>query len=500
METRKRTMSTNDMNGTFVSVQPDRWYVNICDDLAVVELLKNKDVWLKPGMIYNVLSAFGPNVVSVNGKAWARHRKVTAPCFNERLSAVVWEESIRQARSMVSYWGSASPSSGVSHIENICEDTRALALNVLCYAGFGVQQDFATGMHSAASAPEGHEMSHRDALWIVMTNMFVVFLAAMMPSWVLRWCGNVWCVPKSMRKVVRAMVELEQHMREIMKEVRTNLRTEGREKSNLIATLLRSSEGNLKNGAAALTDEEILGNLFIFNIAGHDTTANTLSFALAALAVNLHVQDWVREELENVLQEDEKGVKKYEQTFPRLLRCQAVMNETLRRYGPVVTFLRESIVDTTIPLSTGATLDVPAGTKAELDLYAAHNSSAWATLEYPATIFAPQRWIQVDTETGEESLCQPKGTTFIPWATGPRACLATRFSQVEFVAVLSTVLRTHKLTPALRGKGGDVAIPKDEEERLAREAIHFAIRNAGCEGTTRSIRKKDMPLFALERI
>lgn len=54
METRKRTMSTNDMNGTFVSVQPDRWYVNICDDLAVVELLKNKDVWLKPGMIYSV--------------------------------------------------------------------------------------------------------------------------------------------------------------------------------------------------------------------------------------------------------------------------------------------------------------------------------------------------------------------------------------------------------------------------------------------------------------
>lgn len=46
------------MNGTFVSVQPQGWHVSLCDDLAVMEVLKQKDVWLKPEVLYSILHFF----------------------------------------------------------------------------------------------------------------------------------------------------------------------------------------------------------------------------------------------------------------------------------------------------------------------------------------------------------------------------------------------------------------------------------------------------------
>lgn len=59
--------------------------------------------------------------------------------------------------------------------------------------------------------------------------------------------------------------------------------------NNLMTQLIRASLGE-----DGLTETEIYGNIFVFNFAGHDTTAHTIAFTVYLLATAPHVQDWGR--------------------------------------------------------------------------------------------------------------------------------------------------------------------------------------------------------------
>lgn len=72
-----------------------------------------------------------------------------------------------------------------------------------------------------------------------------------------------------------------------------------------------------------LTVEKVIGNVFLINFAGHDTTANTLAFAIYLLASEPEVQQWLAEELDIVTYDDEN--RNYERLYPSLVRCRAVL-------------------------------------------------------------------------------------------------------------------------------------------------------------------------------
>lgn len=74
-----------------------------------------------------------------------------------------------------------------------------------------------------------------------------------------------------------------------------------------------------------LTVDEIFGNIFVINFAGHDTTANTLAFSMLLLAAHPEVQDWVAEELQEVITDGDSEKWDYSGLFSSLKRCQAVL-------------------------------------------------------------------------------------------------------------------------------------------------------------------------------
>ena len=100
---------------------------------------------------------------------------------------------------------------------------------------------------------------------------------------------------------------------------------------NLLTALVRASEEAKQSpkedlSGQGLTDDEIFGNIFIYNLAGHETTANTLAFAIVLLAAEPEWQEWIAEEITQVLGDESTPQSwKYEQSFPRLGRCLAVM-------------------------------------------------------------------------------------------------------------------------------------------------------------------------------
>ena len=125
---------------------------NIADDI----LARRKD-FIKRKSMFKPLELFGPNVDTLNGEAWQRHRRLTTPPFNERNSSLVWRESIVQANGMIKSW----ISKGRHGVVKTTGDTMTLALHVLAAAGFGKSYPFEGGV---AKLSGNHKLSYKDAL------------------------------------------------------------------------------------------------------------------------------------------------------------------------------------------------------------------------------------------------------------------------------------------------------------------------------------------------
>ncbi|KAF2676563.1 cytochrome P450 [Lentithecium fluviatile CBS 122367] len=452
-----------ELGESFVLVGVGRNYVHTSDEVAIEWVLGRRKEFPKP-RAYEGLDLFGKNVNTVNGQEWTRHRKLTAPCFNERVSSFVWSEAVRQSAAMLTTW-ITSPRHQVT---TMVDDTRIIALHVLYAAGFGTSHDFAGGKRVAAP---GHELSHRDALLTVLENILSAIFLSAAGGIVERWKG---LLGKRLRNVLLAIKEFKMYTDEAIAAERAILASGyGEAKHNLMSTLIRTSDQAKADGihsAVRLSDGEIKGNIFIFNLAGHDTTANTLGYAFALLACHAEVQDWVVEEIDSVFGEGETS---YEVAFPRLKRVLAVMYETLRLYGPVSTIPRAALPNTPLLLRNPAASStreilIPQNTDLALKILAMHTSPTHFT---NPTSWDPKRWIAsspaslaplklleeklLEEKLLEEKLLEEKlleQKAFLPWSTGPRVCPGMKMSQVEFVGVLATVLRSVRVAPAMKGE------------------------------------------------
>jgi len=189
-----------------------------------------------------------------------------------------------------------------------------LALHVLSGAGFGRKYEFG---QSVTDIPPGYTMSYRDALAMILTNLMVAILSRDLPI-------PDAITPKYMREMRTAMKEFTQYMEDMLQQERNAVHKNETQKVNLLSALVRALETS--EGRSSLSDHEIYGNLFVWNLAGHDTTANTLTYAISWLATDRKWQEWIGEEVKHVLGPDSKPEDwEYEKVFPRLKRCLALM-------------------------------------------------------------------------------------------------------------------------------------------------------------------------------
>ena len=224
------------------------------------------------------------------------------------------------------------------------------------------------------------------------------------------------------------------------------------------ATELFVQAGQASHGQEkpAISPAAVLGNIFIFIIAGHETNANTLLYALLLLACHPNHQKAVQQQLDRVLGDIPEHQWSYAADFPALLDgyVGAVMNETLRLYS-VLPFYPKSTKTSQSIILNDKSYTVPANTLCMVNTSATHrNSRYWSRPDkalgdgppYPVSAFDPSQWIQTNSK-GEANvtLRTPKAGTFLPFAEGPRACMGKRFAQAEFCATLATILKNHSV-------------------------------------------------------
>jgi cytochrome P450 len=437
----------------FFIVSPDVIQLMVADAGAAEDIFFRRKAFIKANSMYEVLNLFGRNVNTVNGDVWQRHRRITAPPFNERNSSLVWKESRRQSDDMLKTW-IAKGQEGVSRTD---KDFMTLTLHVLCRAGFGKSYAFDEGV---AAPAEGYTMSYRDALKAILENLLIVFTVASkkLPRWMLT--ANILLVQT-------AFAEFKRYMADMVEAERGSAKSS--DQDNLMSALFRASEAEAHSseGRNGLSDDEIFGNLFIYNLAGHDTTAMTAVYATVLFSTNTYWQSWVREEMVSVFgKERNVDENEYEKAFPQLKRCLAVMvscitlptrtdnayqtkYETLRLYGPVIYTPRYTGEESQTILIHGTEYTIPADVHVTINQAALHSlPENWGS---DSLVWRPDRWIVGASKgkLGEEELITPPPGTFVPWISGPRVCPGRKFAQVEFVSIMVSLFGRHSAKPAL---------------------------------------------------
>lgn len=231
----------------------------------------------------------------------------------------VWNESLKQTREMLQCWNY----SDVSGIPSVAKDTRTLSLNVLAATGFHRSYKFRSSSQSGTDEPGGY----RDALQTVLDNAIFLML---IPRQILKLP-----LPQSWARIGRAADGFKQYMMDMLDEETSLLRQGKSGTGSLMTSFVRALDTHQKEEAAlkgneglpskGLTVEEIFGNIFVINFAGHDTTANTLAFSMILLAANPEVQDWVAEEVRQVHSSSDSETWDYNELFSNLKRCRAVL-------------------------------------------------------------------------------------------------------------------------------------------------------------------------------
>ena len=212
-------------------------------------------------------------------------------------------------------------------------DTATIALHVLTSVGFGLSYPFHGGVRDI---PVGHSMTYKDALALCLRNIITFSIFS-------RKTLSRSFLPKKLRTLGLAAKEFQMYMEEMLSNQRAGVGERENESPNLMSALVRASEEARRTQDESgsrhlgLSDEEIFGNIFIFNLAGHESTANTIAASLMLLAAHPEYQEWLAEEIQQVTG-SLKGAEgwKYEVLYPKLQRCLAVMvSQALDlRHGP----------------------------------------------------------------------------------------------------------------------------------------------------------------------
>ncbi|HEX2678212.1 MAG TPA: cytochrome P450, partial [Polyangiales bacterium] len=200
-------------------------------------------------------------------------------------------------------------------------------------------------------------------------------------------------------------------------------RRDGAEADHLLGRLVnaRDEDGH------AMSDKQLRDEAVTMLLAGHETTALTLAYAIYLLSEHPDVAASVRAEVDGTL----GGRTPAFEDLPKLKRVDAVVRETLRLFPPAYIIAREVVE----PIQLGEFL-VPKGDQVLMSPYAMHHDPRW--FREPER-FDPTRW------TNGETSGLPKFAYF-PFGGGPRVCIGIHFAIMEAVLVLASLLQHSELS------------------------------------------------------
>jgi cytochrome P450 len=200
-------------------------------------------------------------------------------------------------------------------------------------------------------------------------------------------------------------------------------RAQREQRGDLLALLLEARDAETGKG---MSDQQARDEVLTLLLAGHETTANALSWIFYLLAQHPEAVTALREEYRDAL----GGRPPRMEDLPQLPRTRMVVEEAMRLYPPVWAVGRHALGTDEI----GGFI-IPKG--------------AYVILAQYVTQRHPEFWIDPDAfepeRFSDERSAGRHRYAYFPFGGGPRLCIGNQFAMMEAQLILATILSRHEL-------------------------------------------------------
>ena len=372
--------------GPFVRTRLPMHIYFVSGPALIEEILVKQASNFRKDRVTRMLSrAIGAGLVVSDGEPWRRQRRLMQPAFHQGELRSYGGVMTELAREAVADWRSGDT-------RNLHEDMMALTLNIVAKLLFGANlaadaRDIGTTI-SALMEDFSGDLGIRS-----LTPL------AHMPT------PRTWRINRRMR-----------HLDRIIYKIIADRRGAADPGHDLLGLLLRARDED----GSRMTDRQLRDEALTLFVAGHETTALALTYALYLLAAHPEQQQMLAAELAQVLAGRDADLADLE----RLKLTEAVLLEAMRLYPPVWSVGREALVDVEI-----GGYRLPKGSTFFMSQWVMHRDP---TLFEDPERFRPERW------AGDAQRRLPRFAYF-PFGGGPRICIGNRFAMMEATLILAVL-------------------------------------------------------------
>lgn len=332
---------------------------------------------------FAVLRRIGTGLFSLNGDVHQRHRRLLLPAFHKRhidLYASIITELTSQ---LIDNW----------QVDELHDIQREMFHHTLSVAGitlFG--QDFRL---------EADEIGHTIQEWLQLIPVVSIDPGATESHFY--------------RRFINVCRRIDEQIRNIIERKRAA----GAEDNDALSTLIRVRDED----GETLSEDDLIGHINILLTAGHETTANAISWTLMLLSQHPSTAAALYEELAGTL----RGSEPTPDRIRDLKLLDNVVKESMRLFPPVTMGSRLVAEPTEL-----AGYELPAGTEIAFSHYHSHHDPE---LFMDPEAFLPERWDTLNASP----------YAYFPFSTGVKMCLGAPFALMEIKIVLAILLQKYRV-------------------------------------------------------
>lgn len=332
----------------------------------------------------------GKGLLTSEGDFWRRQRKLAQPAFHHKRLELLVAAMAEATADMIARWKQERVGTEI----DVHAEMMRLTLRIAGKTLFGVDLD-----------GQAAEIGEAVSTLLPYANAEVE-QPVRLPFWV--------PTPEHLR-IRRALTRLDEMVYGIIRERRAS----GKRHDDLLDMLMAATDEESGEG---MTEVQLRDEIMTLILAGHETTASTLSFALHLLAQNPAWADALRDEAAQIIPTDTVGMAQ-----ARSLEVTGrIIEESMRLYPPAWAYEREALEDDVLD-----GYPIRAGTPVVICTWSQHRLTRfWDDPER----FDPDRFLP-------DAVAARPRQAYLPFGDGPRVCIGKAFAMLESKVLLAMMVR-----------------------------------------------------------
>jgi cytochrome P450 len=358
-------------------------------DLIEEVLVTHARMYTKGRVLRANRHVFGEGLLTSEGDFWLRQRRLTQPAFHRARIASYAAAMVEYSQRMMDGWRNGEE-------RDVHREMLRLTLQIVGKTLFDADVE-----RDAQEVGKSLEL----LLEIGANFRRTIFVPHWLPT------------PANLR-VKREVAQIERIIYRIIAERRAS----GRDAGDLLSMLLAAQDED----GSRMTDKQLRDETITLFLAGHETTASTLSWTWWLLAQSPAVEARLHAELDAVLGDRAPTLD----DLPKLVYAGHVITESLRLYPAAWGLARLAVEDHEI-----AGYPVTRGMGVTMAQWVVHRDPRW--YDAPEE-FRPERW-------ENDLLKRLPRFAYFPFGGGPRQCIGNTFALMEATLILATIARKFRL-------------------------------------------------------